>query len=281
MIKASPAAKPSRARDHSDSRYTIRALDRGIRILSLLADGRPRTLADLSDQAGLNSSTTFRLLATLVGHNYVTRDADSGKYALGLSCLDLARSYQEGDVIRRSALPILQALRDDTMETVHLAVLDGMQVLYLDKQPGLRAIGLMASHVGARFPAHCTGLGKALLAYTDPDLVRAHFDRVGLRRYTDTTILTVDALLQDLERVRRRGYALDHGEHEPEVRCVAAPIFSARGALLAALSVAGPASRLDPVEANHGLIEQTVAAARAVTRKLAGQKPPQAEGPEA
>jgi IclR family acetate operon transcriptional repressor len=280
MLSASPA-EPSRARDHSDSRYTIRALDRGIRILSLLADGRPRTLADVSDQAGLNSSTTFRLLATLVGHNYVTRDADSGKYALGLSCLDLARAYQESDVIRHTALPILQSLRDETMETVHLAVLDGMHVLYLDKQPGLRAIGLMASRVGARFPAHCTGLGKALLAYTDPDLVRAHFDRVGLQRYTDATILSVEALLHDLEQVRCRGFALDHGEHEPEVRCVAAPILSARGALLASLSVAGPASRLDPLEGNHRLIAQTMAAARAVSQKLAGQKPLQPAGPEA
>jgi DNA-binding IclR family transcriptional regulator len=271
MISVSPATGPLRDRDHGDGRYTIRALDRGIRILSLLADGKPRTLSDVSFQVGLTSSTTFRLLVTLAGHNYVARDAGSGKYALGLSCLDLARAYQEGDVIRRTALPILQALRDETMETVHLAVLDGMDVLYLDKQPGLRAIGLMSSHVGARFPAYCTGLGKALLAYVDPDLVRAHFDRVGLRCYTDSTILTVDALLHDLEQARRRGFALDHGEHESEVRCVAVPIFGNRGMALAALSVAGPASRIDPLESNHVLIEQTVAAARSVSRKLTGQ----------
>jgi DNA-binding IclR family transcriptional regulator len=271
MLSVSPAAKPLRERDHGDSRYTIRALDRGIRILSLLADGKPRTLTDVSGQVGLNNSTTFRLLVTLAGHNYVVRDTGSGKYALGLSCLGLARAYQEGDVIRRTALPILQALRDETMETVHLAVLDGMDVLYLDKVPGLHAIGLMSSHVGARFPAYCTGLGKALLAFADANLVRAHFERVGLRHYTDSTLTTVDALLHDLEQVRRHGFALDHGEHEPEVRCVAVPIFGARGAVLAALSVAGPASRLDPLQSNTVLIEKAVAAARSVSLHLSGQ----------
>jgi IclR family acetate operon transcriptional repressor len=276
MLGVSQAPEPLRDRDRGDSRYNVRALDRGIRILSLLADGTPRTLTDVSGHLGLTSSTTFRMLVTLAGHNYVSRDSESGKYGLGLSCLDLARAYQEGDVIRCTALPILQALRDNTMETVHLAVLDGMEVFYLDKLPGLRAIGLMASNVGARLPAYCTGLGKALLAYIDPDLVRAHFDRVGLRRYTDTTLVTVDGLLADLEQVRRRGFALDHGEHEPEVRCIAVPIFGARGAVFAALSIAGPASRIDPLETNLLLIEQTVEAARAVSWKLAGRQPPRA-----
>ena len=267
MIKAR-TAPPLVDRDHGDGRYTIRALDRGIRVLSILSDGQPRTLTELSDQVGLTGSTIFRLLATLSGHNYVARDELSGKYELGLACLDLARSYQEGNIIRRLALPIVQALRDDTMETVHLAVLDDMQVCYLDKQPGLHAIGLMSSRVGARFPAYCTGLGKALLAFTDPYLVRTHFERVGLPRCTDTTLRTVDALMHDLRQVRDRGFALDRGEHEPEVRCIAAPIFSANGNVAAALSVAGPASRLDPVDANYSLAARTVEAARTVSCKL-------------
>ena len=264
-----------RVQVQSDDRYTIRVVDRALDILTLLADGEPRLLAQVSGAAGLHTSTAFRVLATLAGRNFVERDAQTGHYTLGIASLELARAYQDASYLRRVALPTLQRLRDDTGETVHLAVLDNLDVVYLDKQQSFRAVAIMSSRVGARLPAYCTGLGKALLAYTDPDLVRAHFDRVGLRRYTDATLPTIDSLLHELEQVRRRGFAFDHGEHEPEVRCVAAPIFGPRGAVSAALSVAGPASRLDPLETNHALIERTVAAARAVSGKLAGREPPQ------
>jgi len=252
-----------------EGRYNIRAVDRGLLVLSVLSDGKPRTLTDLSEEIALNSSTTFRLLATLTYHNYVERDEQTGEYRLGLACLELARAYHAGNTIRRAALPQLERLRDDSTETVHLGVLNKMEVVYLEKLHGLHAVGLMTSRVGGRSPAYCTGLGKALLAYADPQKVREYFGQNDLTRYTNTTIQNLDELMTDLEQIRRQGYAFDQGEHEAEVRCVAVPIFDANGQTVAALSVSGPQGRLDPLDGKPELIERTREAARAISARLA------------
>lgn len=254
-------------------RYKVRALDRSIRILSVLSDGKPRTLTELSKSIQISSSTTFRLLATLASHNYVERDKQTGEYRLGLACLELARAYHAGNFLRLMALPELETLRDETTETVHLAVLDKMEVVYLEKLAGLHAVGLMSSQVGGRAPAHCTGLGKALIAHLDPETVREHYARMGLTRYSDATIVRLDEMIAHLEQVRIRGYALDVGEHEVEVRCVAAPIFDLNNEVVAAISVSGPDGRMEPLESNQELIDRTLKTARVISAKLGYRQP--------
>lgn len=256
-----------RSRRNSDQ-YNIRVLERAVQILTLLSDGRPRTLTEISEEIGFSNSTAFRLLVTLANHHLVERDPKDGRYRLGLRCLELARAYHDSSDLRRIALPELEKLRDETGETVHLAILDEMEVVYLEKLHGHHAIGLMSSRVGARLPAYCTGLGKILLAYANPDEVRNHFAQRGLQRFTSETITDVSTLMHHLEQVRLNGYALDRGEHEAEVRCVAAPIFDADGKVVAAISVSGPASRMDPIEDNRTLIERTLQVARAISAKL-------------
>ncbi len=251
-----------------DDRYNIRVLDRAVSILQTLSDGKPRTLVELGEAVELNNSTTFRLLAALASHNYVERDEATGKYTLGLACLELARSYQMNNQIQRAALPEMEALRDETGETIHLAILDRMEVVYLEKLHGFHAIGLMSSHVGARLLAYCTGLGKLLMAYLDEERVRAHYDKAGFIRFTSTTITDMDTLLQELRAIRARGYAFDWGEHEADVRCVAAPIFDAHGKTIAAISIAGPANRMEPLESDYQRIEQILHAAGEISARL-------------
>lgn len=252
----------------SEGRYTVRSVDRALSILTTLGDGKTRTLTELSEDIDINTSTTFRLLATLGQYKFVERDDETGKYRLGIACLELARAYQAGDTIRRAALPELLSLRDLTRETVHLAVLDDMEIVYLEKLEGLYAIGIMSSRVGNRAPAYCTGVGKALLAHVDPQVVQDYFQAHGLRRYTDTTIDGIGALAEQLELVRRRGYAFDHGEHESDVRCVAAPIFDRRGRAVAAISVSGPKDRMEPLETNAELIQTTLRAVGLISASL-------------
>jgi DNA-binding IclR family transcriptional regulator len=251
-----------------EDRYNIRVLDRAIRLLSVLSDGKPRSLTELSEDIGLNSSTTFRLLASLASYRYVERDEGSGKYRLGLACLELARVYLQENDVRRVALPELERLRDDTLETVHLALLNNMEVVYLEKLEGLHAVGIMSSRIGARAPSYCTGLGKALLAYGDGEAIASYFEQRGLWRYTDSTITGIDELAHELEMVRERGYSFDRGEHEPEVRCVAVPIFGGSGKAVAALSVSGPVGRMEPLETNRELIARAVEAAGAISARL-------------
>lgn len=248
-------------------RYNVRVLDRAISILSLLSDGNPRTLTEISKAISINSSTTFRLLSTLTFHDYVTRDELSGEYRLGLACLELAHAYYKGNELRQTALPELEKLRDETTETVHLATLDNMEIVYLEKVSGLHAVGLMSSRVGGRAPAFCTGVGKVLLAHLDADTVREHFEQAGLQPHSATTIVELDELMPHLEQVRLQGYALDHGEHEEEVRCVAAPIFDIDGSVVGAISVSGPDGRMEPLEDNRELIERTLETARSISSK--------------
>ncbi|MGB9899066.1 IclR family transcriptional regulator, partial [Thermanaerothrix sp.] len=120
--------------EEKNNRYNVRVLDRAINILLTLADGKPRTLQEVSDAISLSPSTTFRLLATLSCYKFVQKDA-LGRYSLGLTCLELARAYYESNDLRKVALPELEALRDEVKETVHLAILEGTEVVYLEKLP--------------------------------------------------------------------------------------------------------------------------------------------------
>jgi len=256
------------AKEKKSSQYNIRVVEKTIRVLRLLSDGRPRTLTDISQEVDINTSTTYRLVATLVNHNFLELDDSTGEYRLGFACLELARSYQTGSELLRVARPELIKLRDATSETVHLAVLDGMEVVYIDKLEGLHAIGLMSSRVGRRAPAYCTGVGKALLSQQDPERVRENTEWEILIRFNERTIVEPDALLADFDLSRSRGYALDEGEHEFEVRCVAVPIFDHSGEAFAALSVSGPRSRLDPIEENEELIRLALETAQVISVKL-------------
>jgi IclR family acetate operon transcriptional repressor len=250
------------------NRYNVRVLDRAIRILYTLSDGAPRTLTQLSQAIGLSSSTTFRLLATLSFHDLVQRNEESGSYTLGLGCLELARHYLTNSDIRREALPELERLRDESAESVHLAIMDKMEVVYLEKLQGLHGVGLMSSRVGGRAPAHCTGLGKVLLAYTPVESVREHYAEKVLDKYSEKTITCLDKLVEHLREVRRQGYAFDLGEHEPEIRCIAAPVYDFSGRVVGAISVSGTAPRLDPVRKNQALISRVVQTACAISARL-------------
>ncbi len=257
-----------RTKNAATNPYNVRAVERTLTLLNTLADGKPRTLVELSAAIDLHSSTTFRLLSTLVARGFVERSEESGRYSLGLACLGLAQAYLASNDVRRAALPELELLRDATTETVHLALLDKMEVVYLEKLPGLHAVGLMSSRVGGRSPTYCTGVGKVLLAYLKPESVRAHFEQAPMTRFTEHTIVSLGALEQELAAIRAQGYALDNGEHEHEVRCVAAPVRGMNGEVVAAVSVSGPASRMEPLAQQERLIALALASVHRISQRL-------------
>jgi IclR family acetate operon transcriptional repressor len=149
---------------------------------------------------------------------------------------------------------------------VHLATLQGTQVIYLEKLPGLHPIGLMSSRVGDRSPAHCTGLGKALLAYVPEAELRQAYAG-GLKEFTPHTITRLPPLLAELERVRREGFAVDDEEHEQGVVCVAAPVFDT-DRVVAAISASGPADRIRKEMRERGLTQAVLAAAAEISARL-------------
>ena len=145
--------------------------------------------------------------------------------------------------MRRASLPYLQELNRQTRETVHLTVRNALSAVYVEKLDSLEPLRIH-SRIGASVPLHCTAVGKVLLAYLPAAEQAAVFNELVLRRFTENTVSNLQELQTQLTRVRKDGFACDLEEHEPHIRCVAAPIWDHSGAVNASLSVTGPAVRM-------------------------------------
>jgi DNA-binding IclR family transcriptional regulator len=160
-------------------------------------------------------------------------------------------------------------LRDQVRETVHLAVLDDdLRVVYLEKLPTQHAIGLMVSRIGGTAPMHSTALGKAMAAFLPDDKIYQWIRGGGLKALTDATITDDDTFLRSLREIRSRGYAVDDGEFEDSVRCVAAPIRDRAGSVLAAISVSGPVTRMPVPLIGSSMAMQVVETAHHISKAL-------------
>lgn len=248
--------------------YPVQALQRGLLILdTVLEAGTPLRLDEIRARTGLPKATAFRLVLNLIEGEYMV-ETDQG-YWLGLKLMRLGALVEKELDLKQQALPHLQELLSKFNETVHLGVLDGeMRVVYLEKLFTQRAVGLMGSRVGVAFPMHCTGLGKAMAAFRDGEeiggWVRAH----GLKRYTAATITNETKFLGELRQIRSAGYSVDDGEHEEGVRCVAAPIRDKDGAIVAAVSIAGPDVRMPRPLSDSSMAEQVVETALRISLAL-------------
>lgn len=234
-------------------------MERAIDLLSAFSASLPElSLTELSSRLDLSPTTTYRLLVTLAQGSYIEKNPQSGRYRLGVACLKLGGVFLARVELRERVRPILEELRNWCKETVHLAILDPdlTEVVYLDKLEGLLPVVAMGSRLGGRAPAHCTGLGKCLLAYENEGIVHDFYATQGLRRYTPNTITRLDRFVKELARTKERGYAIDNAEHELDVKCVAAAIWNHQGEVEGAISVAGPASRIDGLIAGQGLVDK-------------------------
>jgi DNA-binding IclR family transcriptional regulator len=222
----------------------VRSLDRALDLLEALANAGEAGVSDLAARTGLVPSTTHRLLNTLVERGYAAQSASGGRYLIGYKLLELSSGLQDRvERIKLAAREHLEAIQRDTGETTNLVVLEGRNVVYVDKVDGTRSVRLLIE-VGASIPAHTTGAGKAILAWRGEQDVAALLGGAPLARSTGHTITTLQALEEDLERSRRRGFATDDEEHEEGVACVGTPVFDHRGISVAAISVSGPTPRI-------------------------------------
>lgn len=216
----------------------IRAVERAVALLrTFSAQESELSLTQLTQRLGLHKSTVHRLLATLQRGGFVVQDPSTGQYRLGLPLLELGSLVVGSIEIRRVARPYLEEIHRACGETIHLAILDEGDVIYIDKLESLRRVR-MYSQVGRRAPAHCTGLGKVLLAWLPDPVLSQLLERKGLPAFTPRTITSPGELREHLALTRRRGYAVDAGEHEELVRCAAAPVYDHMGQVAAAVSIA-------------------------------------------
>lgn len=200
------------------------------------------SLADLSRRLDLSKSTIYQLLATLESRGLVERGANDSRYSLGLRLFQLGSLRVGLAGLSDVALPYLTQLRDATGETVHLGVVYRDAILYVAKVESLHTIR-MGSRIGGTSPLYCTGVGKILLAFQPQNVVDEVLSR-PLGRFTANTLTDAAVIAEELARIRARGYAFDHEEHEPHVRCIAAPIRDHTGGVVAAISCSGPDIRM-------------------------------------
>lgn len=204
------------------------------------------SLAELARRTGLPKSTVHRIVGELVGLRVLERTepgAGADGYRLGMWLFERGELVPAHRTLSDAALPVMEDLRAATRQRIHLAVLEGVDVVYLEI---LGDIALdISSRTGGRVPAHATGVGKAILAYSSAATVRARIE-AGLPRLTPRTIVTPGGFTAELRKIRSSGMALDLEEGNLGVSCVAAPVFGANHKVRAGLSVTGPTASIDP-----------------------------------
>ena len=231
------------------------------------------SFGDLSTKVDLSKGTTHRLLSTLAFLGYVRQDAQTKKYNLGFKLVELGNRLLSQIDFRTEARSFLVDLAESTKETVHLVILDQNEVLYIDKvESNSHPTGLrMASMLGSRIPAHCSAVGKVLLAALPEKQLDRLVSSKGLPRQTENTITDLGKLKEHLELVRKNGYALDKEENEIGIRCVSAPIHDQRGEVIAAISISVPASRMKAHVFKKKLKDQVIGTALNISRKIGYQ----------
>ena len=214
------------------------SLQKGFRILELLAERAPRSVSEIAAELKLEKSNTSRLLKSLAELGYATQSARRGQYRLSPRVLMLAGGYLTGEQLLKEAQPTLQKLALAARASAHLGVLVDDQAIVVAKEPSPEPLQV-STHVGGQIPLHASALGKILLAGRPEDELDRLLGR-PLVAFTPKTITQMAALRKEIDKIRRCGYAYEAGEEHPGIGCIGAPVRDASGRWIAAISVAGP-----------------------------------------
>ena len=221
----------------------VQSIDRAVMMLKLFSDTtKELKLTEIAEQLDLHKSTTFGILNTLKYHGLIRQNEENQKYSLGIYLLELGNLVINSLDIHQIASPLLNNIRNSIEETVHLGMLDGSEVIYIDKQESYQSMRIFTT-IGTRNPAYCTGVGKAMLAFQRPEAIDSVLSN-ELKAFTQHTITSKSDLLKEMEEIRECGYAMDHEERIDGLTCVATPIFDYTGQARYAISVSGPTLRM-------------------------------------
>lgn len=227
-------------------------------------------IADIADELGMSRSTTHRYVITLVELGYLEQ-GDSRKYRLGLRVTDLGMSALNATGLRKHAGPYLQELRERTSYTTSLGVLDGGDVLYMDRARSFRSGQSeveLSLHTGSRLPSYCTAIGKVLLAYLPEPRQRELIAAMKLSKRTPQTITSRKALRDELDRVKLAGIAVSDREFAPNLFSIAAPVRDNTGEAIAALSLTAPSSLISLAELTDELGPQMLETSEQISARL-------------
>lgn len=250
----------------------MKSLEKGLKLLLLLGgQEEPLNLEKIAQTSGLNKTTCYRLLKTMQELGFVEQEPGSKQYRLGAKNISLGAAAVKGLSLRHLALPYMRRLKDTTQETVNLSMLDGTEVVFIER---LEASHIVSTHhrIGDRLPAYCTCMGKAILANLPQEKLLAILDKTRLEAKTPNTITDRQAFLGELQRIRQEGLAYNREELEKGLCAVAAPIMGYAGEAVAGLNVAFPLTRHDAQEVSRRFAPLVKQAAADISRLLGYSK---------
>ena len=254
----------------------VQSVTRALDILDVMAKAEgSMSLAEISKATNLNASTVHRLLATLQSRNFTRQDHDSKEYLLDPQCARIGKAALDQLDIGRECADVVRVLARETDELVSVAILANNQAVYVaTRLPATRLLRVFVQ-AGISVPLHCTGVGKAMLAYQSREEVEYLIGKQDLPAFTPNTTTNIFRLREELDRIRQQGYAIDNEEREIGVRCLAAPIFRGDGNVVAAVSVSGPPSRIS-IEREDTIVPLVKTAATEISARLGYREPLQA-----
>lgn len=221
------------------------------RMLDLFTPEHPEwRVGEVAEALEVPKTTASELMTTLAEQRLLRRTAN-GRYRLGWRLFELSQNLLDTTEFRTEAHRVVEGLVESYRETVHLAVLDNMQAVYIEKQQPTPAVKILASRAGGRLHAHCSGVGKVLLSACEWGRVEQALEHQGMPSFTPNTIVTPEAFAEELREIRSRGYAFDLEETLQGLCCVAAPVRDADGQVVAALSISAPAFRFEKREEEY------------------------------
>lgn len=222
--------------------YKISSLERGIKILELLAQKGSLKVSEVATLLGTHRSAAHRFLATLKELGYVVQDSSS-RYRLSFRLFEMGMAMVNALGIRQITRPFLEELAELSNETVNLGHWEGEEIVYIDKVKS-REVLLMDLAIGTRVPTYCSAMGKAVLAFRSEEEVRVFLSSANFQPLTPKTRTDPEILREELKLIRQRGFAVDDEEMVLGIRCLAAPVFDYNGRPEYAISISGPSSRL-------------------------------------
>ncbi len=228
------------------SENKVQTIDRTLDIIELLATAKEGLgVTEIGQSIGLHKSTVYRLLTALSERGYIEKDSKSSTYKLGLKFIEISGLFLKKLELKTEALPSMRRLAEIIGQPVHLAILEGTDVIYIEKVELVNSIR-MYSQIGRRAPVHCSAIGKILLAGLNTERLQEVLENIKFKKYTPNTILSKEGLKREVQRVSAQGWAVDNEEHEPDIRCIAAPIFDYTNKIIAAVSVSGESRIINP-----------------------------------
>lgn len=231
----------------------VQSIDRAVAILECFSEEKKELkLTEISDKLGLNKSTVHGIISTLKYHGFISQDEETQRYKLGIRFIEFGELVVNSMNIRNAALPLVEEVCGKIDETVHVAMLDGTNVVWIGKSESTKSIKT-STKIGASLPAYATADGKIILCYQDGDNINKYLPR-RIPKHTQNTVTNKAEFIRRLENMKKNGYAIDNEEYVEGIKCIAAPIFDHDGNVKFSLSTTGPAFRMTEEKIKETLV---------------------------